>query len=101
MAVCFHDHMEPIYLEVPACEVVCGNDSAKLLEKTIVHELTPGLGIIATKRLHIYLNSKKKIQCWYGNKPARIPTTQIQYLNQTQLYITGDLAFYMMALGRE
>jgi len=97
----FNDGTEPFEFEMSACEIVCRTDCAELLEKTIVDGLTLGLEKIAESKLNIFLDEEKKIQCSYGEKPVTIQDENIKILNKVFMYLTGDLAFFAMALGRE
>jgi hypothetical protein len=90
-----------IYFEVSLCKLICRKDTGSLIESTILPTLTSGLKVVATSPLHIYYEDKGSIQCKFGDPcPAtkHAATTSIPHVN---LYITGDLAFQAMALGKE
>ena len=97
----FHGNRKPIYFEVSACEVICRTDCSELLEKTLVEKLTPYIKKMETDTMWVYLDEEQKVQCCYGNKPANIDEDRIKGIHKTWFYVTGDLAFYAMALGRE
>jgi hypothetical protein len=70
---------------------------AKLIESTILTRLTNGLKVISTMPLHIHTDELGNIQCQFSCTPPSIrTTTQI-----IDIYITSDLAFQAMALGKE
>jgi len=96
----FNDGTEPFEFEMSACEIVCRTDCAELLEKTIVDGLTLGLEKISKSKLNIFLDEEKKIQCSYGEKPVTIQDEDIKTLSNVFMYLTGDLAFFAMALIR-
>jgi len=86
--------------ETQACEILCRTDSAELIEKTVLDRLTKGLKIMATKVLHIYEDMDGKTQCCYGHSPTEFRDIK-SFTNLIPMYVTGDLAFFVMALGRE
>jgi len=99
LCVHFHGAREPIYCEVTVCEVICRKDSAELLEKTLVEKMTPYIKKINDEQLWIY-RVDQEVHCSYGERPANIANHMIKDV-KTWLFVTGDLAFYAMALGRE
>ena len=72
----------------------------RLIESTILPTLTSGLNVVATSPLHIYKDNEGNIKCKVGET---CPTTQhiAATISHVDLYITGDLAFQAMALGKE
>jgi hypothetical protein len=86
-----------IDFEVSVCKVICQKDTAKLIESTILTQLTNGLEMISTMPLHIHTDELGNIQCQFSNTPPSIRTTT----PIIDVYITGDLAFQAMALGKE
>jgi hypothetical protein len=89
-----------IDFEVSVCELICRKDTGKLIELTILPTLTDGLIVVATSPLHIYEDADGKIICKFGET---CPTTEdgVTTIPHVDLYITGDLAFQAMALGKE
>jgi hypothetical protein len=86
-----------IDFEVSVCKVICQKDTAKLIESTILTQLTNGLEMISTMPLHIHTDELGNIQCQFSNTPPSIRTTT----PIIDVYITGDLAFQAMVLGKE
>ena len=66
----------------------------------ILPTLTSGLKVVVTSPLHIYEDDEGNIICKFGEN---LPTTQhiATTIPHVDLYITGDLAFQAMALGKE
>ena len=52
-----------IDFEVSVCELICHKDMGKLIERTILTQLTKGLEIVATWHLHIELNDDWLLEC--------------------------------------
>ncbi len=78
-------------------EVICRKDTAKLIELTILPRLTNGLEVVKLIPLCISMNRYDgKLVCEYNRTPSIGSTTPI-----VDIYITGDLAFQAMALGKE
>ena len=89
-----------IEFEVSACELICRKDTATLIESTILPRLTAGLLVVATYPLHICKDAHGNILCSFSQI---CPTTEhaIKTIPKVKLYVTGDLAFQAMALGKE
>jgi len=89
-----------IDFEVSVCELICRKDTGRLIESTILPTLTSGLNVVATSPLHIYEEDEGNIICKFGET---CPTTQhiATMIPHVDLYITGNLAFQAMALGKE
>jgi hypothetical protein len=83
-----------IHFELVCCELICRKDTAKLIEQTILPTLTDGLNIIAMWYLHIKMNKEGQILCQF--KQTQSPNTHL-----ADIYVTGDLAFQAMVLGKE
>ncbi len=83
-----------IDFEVSACELICQKDTGKLIERTILPRLTPGLEIVATWHLHIERNEQGQILCEFRQICS-------QNAHIVDMYVIGDLAFQVMALGKE
>ena len=83
-----------IQFELSVCKIICRKDTGKLIESTILPRLTKGLKIIATWHLCIENNVKGQIECKF------IETSSPNSLT-VDMYVTGDLAFQAMALGKE
>jgi hypothetical protein len=85
-----------IHFELVCCELICRKDTGKLIEATILPTLTDGLKITATWYLHIEKNEEEgRILCEFKE------TQQPQNSHLAKIYVTGDLAFQAMALGKE
>ena len=98
----FHNGAKaPMFVQISVAELICQHDTADLIEKTILPNLTKGLKTVATEKLHIYLDNDGKVNCQFGNPPTQGTASNIKTLNKVRLFVTGDLAFYTMALGRE
>ncbi len=91
-----------IDFEVLVCKLICRKDTGCLLEQTILPRFTDGLEIIETFELHIFNDDEcgvlvAKYHCHTGPiqnaTPSHIPTNEV--------FVTGDLAFQAMALGKE
>ena len=94
VSVYLRDDAEPIDFKVSLCELICRKDTAKLIEATILDTLTAGLKIVATWYLHIEQNEEGQILCAFKENKS-------QNSHRVDLFVTGDLAFQAMALGKE
>ncbi len=83
-----------IDFEVSVCELICRKDMGKLIESTILTQLTQGLEIVATWNLHIEMNNDVALVCEFKQ-------TRSDSLHLVDIYIAGNLAFQVMALGKE
>jgi hypothetical protein len=83
-----------IDFEVTVCESICRKDTGKLIKRTILTRLTKGLEIVATWHLHIESNNNGLLECEFKQNCS---------INShiVDIYLTGDLAFQAMALGKE
>jgi hypothetical protein len=79
------------------CEVICRKDTAKSIERTILPRLTNGLEVVKLIPLCISVNTDDgELVCKYNRTPSigsAIPMVDV--------YVTGNLAFQAMALGKE
>jgi hypothetical protein len=92
-----------IDFEITNIELICRKDTASLIETMILPILTHDLESVATLPFHIYTtddNEHLKIHCQFG---GMVPDCmqQLISINKVDVYVTGDLAFQAMALGRE
>jgi hypothetical protein len=88
-----------IHFEVSLIELICRKDTSELIEETILDELTAGLKKVATLGLHIHRDEHTgNIHCEFSETSTKFPVTTIE---KVDCYITGDLAFQAMAMGRE
>ncbi len=86
-----------IEFEISVCEVICRKDTEKLIERTILPRLINGLEVVKLIPLCIRMNTEhSKLVCKYNRTPSIGSATPI-----VDIYITGDLAFQVMALGKE
>lgn len=91
-----------INFELSVCELICRKDTGRLLEETILERLTSGLEIIATFELHLFKDAGGSLiaefRCPYQiQNPTAMPT----HTPITEVFVTGDLAFQAMVLGKE
>ncbi|KAL7553941.1 hypothetical protein ACHAWF_017571 [Thalassiosira exigua] len=91
---------ENLEFEMSLAEVLCRTDSAEIIEKTILGDLTKAMKTVATKRLHIYKDAEGKVGCCFGAMPDGASFESYSGI-EVKMHVTGDLAFYAMALGRE
>ena len=85
-----------IDFEILVCELICRKDTGSLIEQTILKRLTNGLEVIAT--IPLYLDDNGNTNCDFNKNKV---TTEYDATPTVELYITGDLAFQAMALGKE
>lgn len=85
--------------EVLVCKLICRKDTGPLLEATILPKLTEGLSVIASTPIHIYEDLDCGLCCKF-EVPTPDKSPRSNSVN-VDLYITGDLAFQSMALGKE
>jgi hypothetical protein len=86
-----------IEFEISVCEEIFRKDTAKLIERTILPQLTNGLEVVKLIPLCISVNTDDgKLVCKYNRTPSIGSTTPI-----IDVYVTGNLAFQAMALGKE
>jgi hypothetical protein len=83
-----------INFEASVCELICRKDTGKLIDSTILPTLTIGLDIVATWHLHIETSKQGQIECKFRE-------TQMLNSLTIDMYVTGDLPFQAMALGKE
>jgi hypothetical protein len=91
-----------IHLEVSVLELICRKDTAKLIEATIMPGLTSGLKKVATMSLHIHHEEQDgNIHCKFSNTSTILSPKHLTTIEKVECYITGDLAFQAMSMGRE
>jgi hypothetical protein len=94
-----------IYVEVTTVELICRKDTSKLLEATILPRLTTGPKIISTQPLHLYSNDNDSLVCSFNTPPPDSPPHALLLQDhatiEINVFITGNLAFQAMILGRE
>jgi hypothetical protein len=83
-----------IDFEVSVCELICRKDTGKLFKSTILTRLPKGLEIVATWHLHIDMKDDGLLEC-------KFKQTCSSNSHNVNMYVTGDLAFQAMALGKE
>jgi hypothetical protein len=86
---------------VSACELICQKDMGKLIESTILPTLTSGLIVVATALLHIHKDNQGNILCKFGPTRQNTQHEVVQTISHVNLYVTGNLAFQAMAMGKE
>ena len=87
-----------IDFEVSVCKLICRKDTAKLIEQTILPQLTNGLKVVATMPFHIETDEHGLLQCRFSRTA---PVGNRSTPPKVEVYLTGDLAFQAMALGKE
>ncbi len=90
-----------IDFEVSVCELIFRKDMGKLIESTILPTLTSGLMVMATAPLHILKDDQGNILCEFGLTERNTQHKVVQTISHVDLYVTGDLAFQAMAMGKE
>jgi hypothetical protein len=55
-----------IDFEVSVCELICRKDTGKLIDQTILPQLTNGLQVVATMPLHIETDEHGLLQCRFS-----------------------------------
>ncbi len=89
-----------IDFKVSVIELICRKDTAKLIQATILPGLTSGLKKVATLRLHMHKNDGK-IHCKFSKTSTIVPPQQITTIERVDCYITGNLAFQAMSMGKD
>ena len=84
-----------IDFEVSVCELICRKDRGKLIKNTILIGLTQGLEILTTWNLNIEKNDDGDVKYWFSKD------TKTTHTHIVDVYVTSDLAFQAMALGKE
>ncbi len=86
-----------IEFKISVCKVICRKDTAKLIERTILPQLTNGLKVVKLIPLCISVSTDDgKLVCKYSCTPSIGSATPM-----VDVYVTGNLAFQVMALGKE
>ena len=88
-----------INFEVLTCELICRKDTGRLIEETILQRLTSGLEIISTFQLHLFTDVESGVLLIEYRDPSLNVTPG--HIPITEVFVTGDLAFQAMALGKE
>eukprot|EP00956_Cyclotella_meneghiniana_P036251 scaffold123208_cov22-Cyclotella_meneghiniana.AAC.1 len=89
---------ESIVFEVSLAEVICRKDTSALIQATIGDYMKSGFKIIADSTLTIGQDESGNIICSFD---ALSDEYKRKDTPLTSMYVTGDLAFYAMVLGRE
>jgi len=88
--------------DVSLVELICRKDTAKLIEATILPGLTSGLKKVATLPLRIHYDDHDgKIACQFSETSTIHSPPHSTTIETVDCYITGDLAFQAMSMGRE
>jgi hypothetical protein len=90
-----------IDFEVSACKLICQKDTGKSIESTILPTLTSGLMVVATAPLHIHKEDQGNTLCEFGLIGQNTQHEVVQTISHDDLYVTGNLAFQAMAMGKE
>jgi hypothetical protein len=91
-----------VHFEVSVLELICRKDTEKLIEATILPGLTSGLKKVETLSLHIHHDKQDgKIPCKFSNTSTILYPQHLRTIKKIDCYITGDLAFQAMSMGRE
>jgi hypothetical protein len=90
-----------INFEVLTCEFICCKDTGRLLEESILQQLTSGLEIISTFQLHLFIDDKSGSLVVEYRQHGPTPNVIPSHTPTTKVFVTGDLAFQAMSLGKE
>lgn len=86
--------------EVLVSKLICQTESGKLIEETTLPTLTTGLEVVAITPIHIYKDSNNELRVEF--KDTDMPDSQkSKKVKVVDTYITGDLSFQAMVLGKE
>jgi hypothetical protein len=88
-----------INFEVSIWELVCRRDTGHLLEELILQQLTSGLETIPTFQLHLFTDYESGVLVVVYPDPCSNVTPG--HIPITKVFVTGDLAFQAMALGKD
>ncbi len=84
------------------CELICRKDTGCLIEETILTRLSAGLEVISTFDLHIYNHHNNGALVIEYRRAGQIQTAPTpSHVPISEIFVTGDLAFQAMALGKE
>ena len=92
-----HESSPSIVFDIIVAEVVCRKDNTEVLKAAIEPHLTSGFNTICEKQLTIGLNSDCEIVCSFGG--GNVLSQKITPTKE--VYVVGDLVFYVMVLGWE
>ncbi len=90
-----------INFEVLTCKLICCKDTGCLLEETILQRLTSGLEIISTFQLHQFIDDESGALVVKYHQHSPTPNAILSHTSTTKVFVTGDLAFQAMSLGKE
>jgi hypothetical protein len=90
-----------INFKVSVCKLICCKDTGRLLEETILERLTSGLEIIATFELHLFTDEGGSLVAEFCPRGQIQNPTTMSHTPITEVFVTGDLAFQAIALGKE
>ncbi|EJK66743.1 hypothetical protein THAOC_12304, partial [Thalassiosira oceanica] len=88
-------------MELSFCEVECNKDTHEVISNTILPTLSEGLKRCSTKMFHICKDKSGEYHCSFGAMPSDLDVEAQGSVQKIEIYVTGDLAFHAMALGRE
>ncbi len=88
------------------CKLICCKDTGQLLEETILPRLTQGLEVFATFQPHLFIHHETgnlvvvelRRHCPNRDNTPGLPPTHTLI---SEVFVTGDLAFQAVALGKE
>jgi hypothetical protein len=84
-----------IDFEVSVYELICRKDTGKLIENITLMQLTQVFKIVAIWNLNIEKNNDGGVKCWFSKD------TKTTHTHIVDVYVTGNLAFQAMVLGKE
>jgi hypothetical protein len=90
-----------INFEVLTCKLICRKDTGRLLEETILRRLTSGLEIISTFQLHLFIDDESGALVIEYRQHGLTPNAIPSHTPTTEVFVTGNLAFQAMSLGKE
>jgi hypothetical protein len=103
--VTFTDNKSECF-DVSVAEVLCRKDNAEILEKTVLSELSKYLELVVENPIRIIERKTAPdgdsvgIECMFEPTVVEKCCTELKIL-KANVYVTGDLAFYAMVLGKE
>ena len=95
------DVIESFSFEISVAEVICRKDNSVVLAKTIKKKLTEGLKTVALDDLRIFEDDEGLVDCEFVERTESTEASENESLLRVVVYVTGDLAFYAIVLGRE
>jgi hypothetical protein len=90
-----------INFEVLVWKLICCKDTGCLLEETILERLTSGLEITASFKIHLLTDECGSLVAEFCRRGQIQNPTTMSHTPITEVFVTSNLAFQAMALGKE